>query len=216
MTDPRKWSGQRHRPGFTLVEALIAALVGCSVIGTAWILFTSTARQEHKAQGLAAAAQAGAQVFFALENDFANIRPNGAISDTVATTTTVEGDIELVLLRRTPNIHITFDQPDYNTRTEMHVTYRATPDDTTKLYHISRYVTGHPDLNTTFPGAAAKFVRFVLIQQGLDYFLRVSMLLIGDEADQDKVADANRAKPLLVSSLYRVPISPSDRLTGVP
>src|SRR6202040_2363857 len=132
-------------------------------------------RQEHKMQGLALAAQAGAQLFFALEQDFANIRPNASLTDTAATTTTPEGIIELDLLRRDPSIHIAFDSPDYNTRTEMHVTYTATPDPTTHLYHVARYVATHEDQSTTFPGLSAQIVRFCMVQQGLDFYLRASL-----------------------------------------
>jgi type II secretory pathway pseudopilin PulG len=205
-----------HRSGFTLVESLIAVLVGISVVGTAWLLLTSTMKQEHKAQGLAAAAQGGAQLLLALEQDFGNIRPNGDVGNTVATTTTPEGYIEMYMVRRDPTHKIVFDAGDYQTRDEYHVTYRAQPDPATKMYKMMRLIAGHDELNTTFPGFQAQVVRFTQFNQRFDSFVRVSALLVGEEAAQDQRTAATKAKPLLVTALYRVPNSPPDWLTGAP
>lgn len=211
----------------TLVEAIISILIGVVVMGAAWGFYDSAAKSTRKAAGISAATQVAAQFLYALEQDVANLRPQGAPEQTF---NTENGDVagtpgtrRLYFTRRRPEpqFRINFDSWDYTDKGlyGIDVTYEAVYNAKLQVYEITRYVgeDQNPIQRTTFHGAWAKDVRFSRVklyppvappvgsgQEEGPSFLRVSLLLVG-EIDPEKVSDANKAKPVVISTLYAIP-----------
>lgn len=215
------------RRGMTAIEAVITILIGVVVMGVAYTFYESTTKMGRKAAGISAAAQVAAQFFYALEQDVANLRPQGLPEQTFATE---NGDVagtpgtrRLYFTRRRPEpkYRIDFDSWNYTDKGlyGIDVTYEAVHNAKLQVYEITRYV--GEDLNpiqkTVFRGAWAKDVRFSRVklyppvppplgsgQEEGPSFLRVSLLLVG-ETDPEKVSSANKAKPVVLSTLYAIP-----------
>jgi hypothetical protein len=212
----------------SVIEAVITILIGVVVMGVAYSFYEGTTKLGRKASGISAAAQVAAQFFYALEQDVANLQPQEKAEDTFNTEDgesvgTTPGTRRVYFTRRDPRkeYRLDFNTYDYFKKPYLgiSVTYEAVWDDKLKVYKISRYVGEEPNViqRTEFHGAWAKDVRFSRVKlrppvplplgDGKDRgepYLRVTLLLVG-ETDPEKVSSANKAKPVVLSTLFHIP-----------
>jgi Tfp pilus assembly protein PilV len=205
-------SSRGNDRGFTIPEVMFYMLINTVVLTAAYNLMTSTAKESKKAQGLSAAVQAGALIFHALENDLANIVPeqrSGAVySEDIAVDESHPGYQEVTFSRRHPQAKLEFDSALTqipNSGIEVHYVARQEAD---SLWTVVRYLGAMEPRNATyFTGAYATAVRFSTLDYNNRHFLRVSLMLVGEDEQRDPhhTVAANVAKPYLLTALHYIP-----------
>ena len=198
-----------RRRGFTVAETIIAILVSLVVMGAAWSVFSSSTQAGRKAQGMQAGVQAGAMVLHALTQDLANVDAGPSPAQTVAVVGTHPDVRTLKFKRRPPASPIAFASDAPDTAGAQPVEYRAERDPTSGLFSIARIVDEDPATAVKFTDVRARDVRFSLFSFNGRYFVRASFLLEGEPA-ADGVSAANRAKPVLLTNLFVVPVQPGE------
>lgn len=220
-----------RRSGMTFIEVTIAGLIGLTIMGVAFVFFQHTSQMGAHAQQLSTASQAAAHFFYALEHDIANLIPNDRPEDCFGVE---DGDLKpggkagtriFEFRRMDPDKSelITFDGNRYDQRRSEGVLLKylakkgevkGYPD----LWELSRFQYDDANPNgkeTKFSGAYAKDVRFSKVEMPTTFgpppknhvwFLRVTLLLVGDAVNKD--AKSVHQAPL-------VPLSALYQMTGV-
>jgi len=211
--------------GLTLVEMIISMIVGLSVIAAVFVIFRHTRLFGQRAQDTMAATQAAALLMTALQDDMANIIPEDDADSTVFTVEDATGSRkELHIKRRHPESPMGFNSwvideasqlPD-DKQPGVLVRYIAELDQELKIYRITRDQGGQAEADRRkFAGIFAEDVRFTkIVDDNLQLFMRVSMLIYGEEQDMDvlkaKEKSALKPKPVFLSSAYYVGLPSKD------
>ena len=228
-------SKRKDRHGFTFVEVSIALLIGLTIMGVAFTFYTHSVEFGTKAQQLSVASQAAAHFFYTLEQDIANLIPNTtsedcfAVEDGDLVTGGTPGTRSFEFRRMDPSKdeQIKFEENRYDQRRSegVQIRYIATkgkvpgyPD----LWELSRFqsdpasTTGSKEtrFSTKETGTYAKDVRFTKVSMptffgpptaGKAWFLRVTLLLIGDAVNKD-LKQSQQAPLVPLSALYRMTV----------
>jgi type II secretory pathway pseudopilin PulG len=196
---------RRPRAAFTLVETVVTVLVVVVVIGIAYSMLTTTMREGRKAQGLSGAVQAGAIVLHALQTDLANLVKKGSAGEDaiVGEYSPSEDTWRLSFNRRKEKLEFDYREDgaggDWG---QVEYVARRSPSGS-GLYEIVRLWDGR---EAKLSGAYAIAVEFKPLKDPLkgQRFIRINMLLVGDDVNPANVPEANRAKPYLLTLLCEV------------
>jgi hypothetical protein len=203
MTTP----SQTERTAFTFVEVLVGALIATSVIATAYVLLQASIKGGKKAQDLSSAVQSGAMLLHVLETDLANYIPVSSGTDPVGIDES-DNEIALEFNRKDTSTKIDFDNwTQWKTETDYSVKYHAAKNDK-GLWEIQRIPQGREAESMHFGGVWARTVRFTAfsLKEKNQWFMRVAMLLMGDNVNPAQVDAVNRPKPCLMTALYYLPM----------
>lgn len=223
-----------RRRGMTFIEVTIAGLIGLTIMGVAFVFYQHTTQMGDHARQLSTASQAAAHFFYSMEQDIANLIPNNHEEDCFGIE---DGDLKpggtpgtriLEFRRMDPdkNELMTFDGNRYDQRNSdgVLIKYLAKKGEVKgfpELWELTRFQYDDANPNgkaTRFSGAYAKDVRFTKVAMptilgpppGTDaWFLRVTLLLVGDAVNKD-AKGVSQAPLVPLSALYHMSVSRFD------